>query len=109
MWDNVLLTQPRKNKKPAHELINLKTLVQAQLRDSFCRQIQERLNKGHHLPFRLSVEGLLQRTVHPKPVVFNPKSLQQRDVHMKHHRHIARHLGGQKVLNTRANTSIGHL
>lgn len=97
MDDNLLISQQPTSKEPAHERIELTTLVQERIRDFFCRHIRESLNDGQLIPFRLSTDGLLQRNVHSKSTAVIPKLSQQSLVHMAQHTQVAGHSGGRKM------------
>lgn len=80
----------------SHSPILLTALVREKLHDPSCRQIPKRLNTGYVMPFQLKEDGILQRTVHSNPVIFIPKSLQQRVIYIAHSTQIAGHPGEEK-------------
>lgn len=76
MDDRLLVTHAASNKKPVYTPTYLVALEQEDLRDSSCRQIWERIDEGQYVPFWIREDNFLQRTIHSRPVVFIPRSLQ---------------------------------
>ncbi len=85
---------------PTFQPISDEELLTAQLSDSFCSDIRNRLNGGEVLAFAFNEEGLLIRTSETGPQVVIPHVLKAKVLHIHHYARLAGHPGGRKLYQT---------
>lgn len=87
----------RNNRETTYASFDTATVAQEQLRDYFCKQVQERIKEGQHTLFKPSEDVVFQGVVQSHPDVDISKFLQQQVVHTAHNTQVAGHCSGHKM------------